>query len=130
MVLIVGGTVDHVLRSLLACLDRVRTVYDRNGGITVLGEEEISLISTGVGDNLIGGEGVVTCSTCVSKCSTVEVRYGSMGSNCLALSLATAVLTSGGIVASSGSHIVSGRINSLGLGLVTVPHTVHLVTSV
>ena len=132
MVLIVGGTVDHVLRFLLACLDRVRAVYDRNGGITVLGEEEVRLIITGVGDKLIGGEGVVTCSTCVSKCSTVEVRYGSMGSNCLALSRATSICTSGGIIASCRKHIVakSGDISSgLSLSLYATNGTLGNVVS-
>ena len=65
MVLIVGGAVDHVLRSLLTCSDSVSAVYDRNGGITVLSEEEVRLIVTCVGDKLIGGEAIATRSTIV-----------------------------------------------------------------
>ena len=110
---IIGGTVDHVLRSLLACSDSVHTVCNVDRGITVLSEEEIALACAGVDESLINSEGITTSCTAVGKVVTFNGSNRSMSSYRSAFSLATSVCTGGRIVTGSGKHIVSGSCNRL-----------------
>ena len=113
-ILIVGGKVEHVLRlcCAFACKYVVLSVLSNDRYIAVLGEDIVSLRAV-VNECLLGSEGVITSSTLIGY---YTVKYGSNGSvvsNSLALGLAASVLTSGRSVTGSGSHLMSGRINSL-----------------